>query len=112
MYRAGIESILGLRRAGATFAVDPCIPSAWPEYQIAWRVPRQRYEITVSNPERAAAGVRRGHAGRRAGRSRAIPLVNDGRGSRPWRSCSDWRAAARSVRARRGPGPPCSALVA
>ena len=32
MYRAGIESILGLRRSGPTFAVDPCIPSAWPDY--------------------------------------------------------------------------------
>ena len=30
MYRAAVESLLGLRRTGATFAVDPCIPSAWP----------------------------------------------------------------------------------
>ena len=30
MYRAGLESILGLRRRGATFEIDPCIPAAWP----------------------------------------------------------------------------------
>ena len=30
MYRAGLESILGLRRRGETFIVDPCIPSSWP----------------------------------------------------------------------------------
>ncbi len=37
LYRAGIESILGLKRRGATFVVDPCIPSTWPEYSITWR---------------------------------------------------------------------------
>ena len=30
MYRAGLESMLGLRRRGETFSVDPCIPSSWP----------------------------------------------------------------------------------
>jgi cellobiose phosphorylase len=34
MYRAGLESILGLRRRGDTFVIDPCIPSSWPEYGI------------------------------------------------------------------------------
>src|SRR5436309_2802634 len=29
MYRAGLESILGLRRRGATFIVDPCVPASW-----------------------------------------------------------------------------------
>ncbi len=33
MYRAGLESILGLRRRGDTFSIDPCIPSSWPEYR-------------------------------------------------------------------------------
>ncbi|HET8539049.1 MAG TPA: glucoamylase family protein, partial [Anaeromyxobacter sp.] len=36
-YRAGLESILGLRRRGATFELDPCIPASWPEYAITWR---------------------------------------------------------------------------
>ena len=53
MYRAGVESILGLRRRGATFVIDPCIPSSWPEYRIAWRFLDSRYEITVSNPDAA-----------------------------------------------------------
>ena len=30
MYRAGVESILGLERHGRTFSVQPCIPSTWP----------------------------------------------------------------------------------
>ena len=37
MYRAGLESILGLERRGSSFRVDPCIPSTWPEYAIVWR---------------------------------------------------------------------------
>ena len=45
LYRAGIESILGLKRRGATFVVDPCIPSTWPEYSITWRFGSTRYEI-------------------------------------------------------------------
>ena len=60
MYRAGLESILGLRRHGETFEVDPCIPASWPEYAITWRFGRTRYEITVTNPERrcrASAGT-------------------------------------------------------
>ena len=40
MYRAGLESILGLRRRGDFFSVDPCIPSSWPGYEIVWRVGR------------------------------------------------------------------------
>ena len=40
MYRAGLESMLGLRRRGETFSIDPCIPSSWPGYEIVWRVGR------------------------------------------------------------------------
>ena len=29
LYRAGLESMLGLRRRGATFSIDPCVPSSW-----------------------------------------------------------------------------------
>ena len=79
MYRAGLESILGLRRRGGTFAVDPCVPSSWREYTIAWRLAGTTYRITVSNP----AGVCRGVAGARLDGVRvpfdAIPLAVDGR---------------------------------
>ena len=75
MYRAGIESILGLRRRGETFVIDPCIPSSWPEYRITWRFLDSRYEITVSNPARRCRGVDDGDAGRRAGRCRGDPAA-------------------------------------
>jgi cyclic beta-1,2-glucan synthetase len=79
MYRAGIESILGLRRRGATFGVDPCIPSSWPAYEISWRFLSSRYEITVSNPSRRCRGVAKAELDGLPVDAAAIPLVDDGR---------------------------------
>jgi len=79
MYRAGLESMLGLRRRGATFSVEPCIPSSWPEYEIVWRFFSTRYEITVANPQRRCRGVVRAELDRLTVDREAIPLVDDGR---------------------------------
>jgi len=78
MYRAGLEYILGLRRRGATFSIDPCIPSLWPTYQITWTFHGTRYEILVSNPERRCRGV--AHAALDGGvvDAGAIPFIEDG----------------------------------
>ncbi len=78
MYRAGLESILGLRRRGSTFELDPCIPSSWPEYGIVWRFGRTRYEISVSNPERRCRGVTEADLDGATVDPHAIPLVDDG----------------------------------
>jgi len=78
MYRAGLESLLGLRRHGATFLVDPCIPSWWPEYQIVWRMSNARYEITVTNPQRRSRGVASATLDGAPVDAAAIPLVDDG----------------------------------
>jgi cyclic beta-1,2-glucan synthetase len=78
MYRAGLESILGLRRQGTTFAVDPCIPSSWPEFAIAWRFGRTRYDIRVGNPERRCRGIAEAELDGAPVDSRASPLVDDG----------------------------------
>jgi cyclic beta-1,2-glucan synthetase len=79
MYRAGLESILGLRRRGSTFEMDPCIPSSWPDYEIVWRFGRTRYEIAVSNPERRCRGIAEAELDGAPVDPRAIPLVDDGR---------------------------------
>ena len=78
MYRAGVESILGLRRRGDTFVVDPCIPTAWPEYTISWRFGASRYEITVSNPAHRCRGVATATLDGASVDARAIPLRDDG----------------------------------
>jgi cyclic beta-1,2-glucan synthetase len=78
MYRAGLESILGLRRHGATFALSPCIPSAWPRFSITWRFGRTRYEISVTNPEGRCRGIHSARLDDVEVDAGAIPLVDDG----------------------------------
>jgi cyclic beta-1,2-glucan synthetase len=79
MYRAGLESMLGLRRQGDTFSIDPCIPSSWPDYEITWRVKSTRYLISVSNPGRQCRGVLSALLDDAPVDAAAIPLVDDGR---------------------------------
>jgi cyclic beta-1,2-glucan synthetase len=79
LYRAGLESILGLKRSGSTFAIDPCIPSSWPEFSIAWRCGRTRYEIAVHNPDRQCRGVASAELDGRPVNHRAVPILDDGR---------------------------------
>ncbi|MDP2319895.1 MAG: glucoamylase family protein [Acidobacteriota bacterium] len=78
LYRAGLESILGLRRRGNTFTIDPCVPSSWTEYTIEWRHGSSRYQIEVANPECVWTGVVRAELDGAAVNHRSIPLVDDG----------------------------------
>ena len=57
MYRAGIESILGLRRQGAFLLLAPCIPKDWPGFEIVFRYGSARYEIVVENPHGVSRGI-------------------------------------------------------
>jgi len=57
MYQAAIEELLGLRREGATFRIDPCIPAMWASYAVDWRIGGTLYRITVTNPEHRCRGV-------------------------------------------------------
>ncbi|HXV72359.1 MAG TPA: glucoamylase family protein, partial [Acidimicrobiia bacterium] len=57
MYRAGVEWILGFRLRGSRLVIDPCIPRAWGEFEIAFRYHSSRYEIRVSNPNAVSRGV-------------------------------------------------------
>ncbi|MDP1873109.1 GH36-type glycosyl hydrolase domain-containing protein [Phenylobacterium sp.] len=57
LHRAGLESILGLRRAGAILKIDPCIPGSWPFFEVSVRHGAARYEIRVENPAGVCRGV-------------------------------------------------------
>jgi cyclic beta-1,2-glucan synthetase len=78
MYRAGLESILGLRRHGDSFEMDPCIPSSWPGYVVTWRLGRTRYEISLANPERRCRGIASATLDGAPVDPRAVPLLEDG----------------------------------
>jgi cyclic beta-1,2-glucan synthetase len=57
MYQAGAEWILGFRLRGTTLRIDPCIPRAWPGFEIDFRYHSARYEIVVENPHGVSRGV-------------------------------------------------------
>jgi cyclic beta-1,2-glucan synthetase len=79
LYRTGVESMLGLRRRGATFGIDPCIPSSWPAYDITWKIGGTEYRIAVSNPGRQGTGVAIATLDGKPADAAAIPIVEDGR---------------------------------
>ena len=78
LYRAGLESILGLRLAGKTFALDPCIPAAWSGFSLTFRHGGSRYEITVANPHLCCRGVASAMLDGVRVDPAAVPLADDG----------------------------------
>jgi cyclic beta-1,2-glucan synthetase len=80
LYRAGLESILGLRVEGNEMRVEPCIPSAWPRYEILFKYHSATYDIVVENPRRVGSGVAEVSVdGKRlAGKSPRVRLEDDG----------------------------------
>jgi cyclic beta-1,2-glucan synthetase len=78
MYQAAIQALLGLRRSGATFSVNPCIPTVWTDYALEWRVGRTRYRFTVTNPEHRCHGVGSATLDGVSVDPGAIPLEDDG----------------------------------
>jgi cyclic beta-1,2-glucan synthetase len=57
LYRAGLENILGFRKQGDYLSLTPCIPEAWPRFEIVFRHRSSRYEIVVENPNAISRGV-------------------------------------------------------
>jgi cyclic beta-1,2-glucan synthetase len=57
MYRAALESVLGLRVRGAAIRIDPCIPKGWRDFDLVLRHGSARYEISVQNPSGVSRGV-------------------------------------------------------
>jgi len=82
MYRVALEWILGFRLQGDSLLIDPCIPSAWPGFQIVFRYRSARYEIAVKNPDGVCRGVHSillDNEEQLSDRNRLIPLADDGR---------------------------------
>lgn len=61
MYRAGLESILGFHRVGATpgrgatLCLKPCIPRGWREFELTYKHKSSTYHILVQNPQGVAS---------------------------------------------------------
>jgi cyclic beta-1,2-glucan synthetase len=57
LHRAGLEWILGFRLKGDSLYLDPCVPRAWPRFEILFRYRSAKYEIAVENPQGVSRGV-------------------------------------------------------
>jgi cyclic beta-1,2-glucan synthetase len=57
MYRLGLEAILGFRRTGNVLCISPCIPAAWPGFNITYRHGASVYHIQVQNPKGVNTGI-------------------------------------------------------
>ncbi|MBB4199779.1 glycosyl transferase [Rhodoblastus sphagnicola] len=79
MQRAGLESILGVRREGDTLHVDPCIPKSWSSFEVTLRHGDSSYEIRVENPDGVERGVVSASIDGEVNlEPRGLPLVDDG----------------------------------
>ncbi len=84
MYRAGLEWILGFRLQGAALLLDPCIPRAWPGFEIVVPIPFRPLRHRGREPGRRQPR-RRPCGTRRRGAARTI------------RRASRWRTTARPI---------------
>jgi cyclic beta-1,2-glucan synthetase len=57
MYNVALEWLLGIRVHGGSLLIDPCIPRAWPSFEISLRYRSARYDIGVENPLGVSKGV-------------------------------------------------------
>ncbi len=76
LYRVGLESILGFTKRGASLVITPCVPTAWPEYRIAYRYGRSTYNIVVART--ANGGATRVVVDGVPCEAGVIPLADDG----------------------------------
>jgi cyclic beta-1,2-glucan synthetase len=80
MYRVALESILGFQPRGDHLRIDPCVPRAWPRFEIAYRYKSSRYDITVENPNGVCRNVVSGELDGKAlsDDPGLFPLIDDG----------------------------------
>jgi cyclic beta-1,2-glucan synthetase len=78
LYRAGVESILGFRLQGDVLSIDPCIPKAWPGFEMVYKHRSARYEIAVENPQGVSRGVASATLDGKALGAARVPLADDG----------------------------------
>jgi cyclic beta-1,2-glucan synthetase len=78
MYRAGTEWLLGIRKAGQTLTIDPCIPRHWPGFEATYLFGKTQYEIKVDNPDGVMRGVSSIELDGNVLGGTSIPLANDG----------------------------------
>src|SRR5262249_46375862 len=59
VYRVALECLLGCKFQGSALVLVPCIPSAWPGFEMHLRHGTAQYDIAVENPARVNKGIAR-----------------------------------------------------
>ena len=77
MYQVGLRELLGFRRRGAQFSMDPRIPSSWSGFTLRWRAEASVYHVTVENPQHVASGIARAELDGRPVDPLRIPVAAD-----------------------------------
>jgi cellobiose phosphorylase len=77
-YRVALEAILGFEKCGDRLRLDPCIPAAWPGFELDYRFGRTVYAISVTNRKSASRGVLAMTVDAAAVTGGWISLVDDG----------------------------------
>ncbi len=80
MYRTATEGILGINLRADVLRIDPCIPRAWPGFEITYKHGSSRYHIAVENPHGVSRGIARASLDERpiSGKPCDVSLVDDG----------------------------------
>ena len=79
LYRVALEAILGFRLDGTSLRFSPCIPKAWPRYELTYRHGAATYRIHVDNAARTGRGVRTIRCDGEPAADNTVILCDDGR---------------------------------
>jgi cellobiose phosphorylase len=57
MMQVGVQAILGVRASLDGLVINPCIPSAWDQFEVSRVFRGVRYQIHIQNPKHVSKGV-------------------------------------------------------
>ena len=73
-----METILGIKLRRGALHIDPCIPRAWPRYEVTFKPLQTTYRIVVENPDGVSRGVKRLEVDGVDLTGKDVPVLNDG----------------------------------
>jgi cellobiose phosphorylase len=78
LYRVALEAILGFQLRGDSLRVEPCIPAAWPGYEMTYRHGSAIFRIRVDNSAGVGRGVRSVALDGKVLADGLVPISDDG----------------------------------
>jgi cellobiose phosphorylase len=79
LYRAAVETLLGLTVRGQSLTFDPRIPEGWHDFEVEYRQASSVYRCRVENPNGVEQGVQEVWLDGQRVESNVITLADDGR---------------------------------